>query len=136
VNGETTSGTEIARTDKRMAGWMTALGFCGGLACFVSGHPGTAGGFALGAALGILNCLWLHRAASSILDAKDTKIPVTVLVKFCGRYPLVFAIVYACYRTGWIPFVAVLAGLFVQVGGLFAEVVFRLREGWRSSGNA
>ena len=112
-----------------MAGWMTGFAICGGLACAFRGHSGVALGFSLGAALGILNYLWLHAAADAIVGAQDARAPVRVLLKFCLRYPMIFLIVYLCSRTGWLPLGAVLAGLLVQVAGLLTEAAFQLFQG-------
>jgi hypothetical protein len=51
-----------------------------------------------------------------------------VLARFVVRYPLAFASVYLFYRTGWLPFAAVLAGLFVPVGGVLIEALVQLRK--------
>jgi len=55
-----------------------------------------------------------------------------VLAKFFLRYPLAFAGVYLFYKTGWLPVEAILAGLFVPVGGVLIEAMAVLRAGWKS----
>jgi hypothetical protein len=45
------------------------------------------------------------------------------------RYPLAFAAVYFFYKTGWLPFQAILAGLFVPLGGVLIESVALIRDG-------
>lgn len=110
-----------------MAGWA----FAGSTAALASGHGRFAAGFTLGAALSILNYFWLHQAVESLFNAGRARVPKSALAKFAVRYPLAFAGVYLFYRTGWLPFAAILAGLFVPVAGILAEAVLQIREGLR-----
>ncbi|MGA2630587.1 MAG: ATP synthase subunit I [Terriglobia bacterium] len=118
---------------ERVAAWMIAVTLCGIVASVATGRWIFAAGFGVGAAVAILNFLWLNHAAFAILDAQEKKVSVVVVVKFCARFPLVIAAVYMCGRTGWLPPLALLAGLCVGIGGLFAEVLFQLFEGGRQS---
>jgi len=68
------------------------------------------------------------------MSAGEVRPPKRVLAKFFVRYPLAFAAVYLFYRTGWLPATAILAGLFVPVGGVLIEAVVLLRDGLRIQG--
>jgi hypothetical protein len=93
--------------------------------------PRTAASFALGAALGILNYFWLREAVKTLLAAGHASVPRRLVIKLVVRYPLTFAGIYVFYHTGWLPFLAILGGLFVPVGGVLMEAIFQIREGWQ-----
>jgi hypothetical protein len=82
----------------------------------------------VGAGLSILNYFWLHQAIEALFDAGRARLPKRLVAKFVLRYPLAFAGVYLFYRTGWLPFRAILAGLFVPVAGVLIEAVFQIYE--------
>jgi len=86
-------------------------------------------GFALGAALGILNYYWLRKAVEVLATAGQIRIPKSVVAKFLVRYPLAFGIVFVFFKTGWLPPMAILAGLFVPVAGVLIEGIIQLGEG-------
>lgn len=96
------------------------------VAALVAGGARLATGFALGAALAVLNYLWLHHAVEALFSEGHTRMPRRVVAKFAVRYPLAFVAVYLFYRTGWLPFGGILAGLFVPVGGVLIEAVVQL----------
>ncbi len=125
---EAAQPSDLARAETRLPRWMAAWALAGTTVALVSGYPRFAAGFALGAALAILNYLWLHQAIRSLFDTGRGRAPRRVVVKFIIRYPLALAVVYLFYRTGWLPFGAVLAGLFVPVGGVLVEAVWQIRE--------
>ncbi len=116
---------------ERLPRWMAAFALGGVAATFLAGSLRIAAGFALGAALGMLNYFWLHRAVETLLSQDRARLPKSVLAKFALRYPLAFGAVYLFYRTGWLPFAALLAGLFVPVGGVLVEAAVQIRQGWR-----
>jgi ABC-type dipeptide/oligopeptide/nickel transport system permease component len=105
------------------------------LAALASGRASFAAGFALGAALAILNYFWLHQAVAALMTAGKSRPPKHVVAKFLIRYPLAFAAVWVFYKTGWLPFAAILAGLFVPVAGVSIEAVRQIVDGLRSPGN-
>jgi hypothetical protein len=86
-------------------------------------------GFALGAALGILNYYWLHEAVETLLRAGQSRIPKLVVAKFLVRYPLAFGLVFFFFKTRWLPPMSILAGLFVPVAGVLIEAVIQLGDG-------
>ena len=52
-------------------------------------------------------------------------------MKFLLRYPLAVLAIYLVYRRDWLPLGAILAGLFVPVGGVLIEAMVQLKEGFR-----
>jgi len=108
--------TGPTQAEARLPRWMAAIAVVGTALLFVVMSARSAGGFALGAALGILSYLWLHEAVDKLLAAAPQHLPVGTAVRFALRYPLALGAVYAFYRTGWLAYEAVLAGLFVPVG--------------------
>ena len=109
-----------------------------GLACAVTmgillfGHARFSAGFALGSALAILSYFWLHQIVEALMSAGQTRPPKRVLAKVFVRYPLAFAAVYLFYRTGWLPATAIVAGLFVPVGGVVIESALLIRHGLKT----
>jgi hypothetical protein len=105
---------------------------CGFLALIVilwCGQLRIAVGFGLGAALGILNYYWLHEAVVALVKAGQSRIPKAVVAKFLIRYPVAFGLVLVVFKTGWLPPMAILAGLFVPVAGVLIEAIIQLGEG-------
>jgi len=88
-----------------------------------------ATGFALGAALGILNYYWLHEAVGALANAGQARIPGLLVAKFLIRYPLAFGLVIFFFKTRWLPPMAILAGLFVPVAGLLIEAIIQIGDG-------
>ncbi len=111
---------------------MIGCGAVGAVVSLLAGGVGAALGFALGAAVGILNYRWLHQAVGTLFNLTRARVPKLMVLKMVVRYPLAFAGVYLFYRTGWLPFSAVLAGLFVPVAGILIEAMVQLGLGLRS----
>jgi hypothetical protein len=99
------------------------------MAILAAGHLRWALGFSLGAALGILNYYWLHDGITGLFDAGTVRVPKRVVVKFALRYPLAFLGIYLFYKTGWLPFAEILAGMFVPVAGVLLEAVLQVGRG-------
>lgn len=85
-----------------------------------------AGGFGLGAAVAILGYSWLHKAVISLMDAGRVRPSRMTIGKLLIRYPLAVAVIFVFYRENWLPFEAVLVGLFVPMAGALAESVFQI----------
>jgi hypothetical protein len=123
---------DLTQAEARLPRWMM------GLACAVTvgvlslGHVRFGAGFAVGAGLAILSYLWLHQAVEALMSAGQVRPPKRVFAKVFVRYPLAFAAVYLFYRTGWLPATAILAGLFVPVGGVLIEGVILIRDGLKA----
>jgi hypothetical protein len=90
-----------------------------------------AAGFALGGGLAILNYYWLHQIVAALVAAAQPRLRALVVLKFGIRFPLAFGAIYLFYRTEWLPFTAIVAGLFVPCAGVLIECVVQLRYGWR-----
>lgn len=103
------------------------------LGMVVSAHLRFGVGFAVGSGLGILNYLWLHQIVGALVNAGRVRPSKSALAKVFIRYPLVLVTVFSFYKLGWLPFTAILAGLFVPVGGVLCEAILLLRESWKET---
>jgi hypothetical protein len=126
---ETIQTPELARAEARMPRWMALCGLLALLAILVCRQFTIALGFALGAALGILNYYWLHEAVETLVRAGESRIPKLVVAKFLIRYPLAFGLVFFFFKTEWLPPMAILAGLFVPLAGVLVEAIIQLGNG-------
>ena len=123
---------ELARAEARMPRWMLLCGFLALTVILLCRQFTIAIGFALGAALGMLNYYWLHEAVEALAKAGQSRIPKSVVARFLIRYPLAFGLVLVVFKTGWLPPVAILAGLFVPVAGVLIEGIIQLVDGLAS----
>ena len=120
---------ELERAEARMPRWMMLGGFLALTVILLCGRYRIAVGFALGAALVILNYYWLHEAVEALVKAGQSRIPNWVVAKFLIRYPAAFGLVLVVFKTRWLPPMAILAGLFVPVAGVLIEAIIQLGEG-------
>ena len=91
-------------------------------------------GFAAGAALSYLNFHWLKGGVDTLAgyatqSAQAPARPRRVAAKFVARYALIGLIGYFVFRTSWVSLMAFLAGLFVFVAAVLAEMVYELAQG-------
>lgn len=128
---ETTQTKDLVQAEARLPRWMAGLSILGVLVLLAAGQGRLAAGFAVGAGLGVLNYLWLHQAIETLLATVQPRVPKSVAIRFAVRYPLAFGVVYLFYRTGWLPFTTVLAGLFVPVAAVLIEAGIQVGLGWR-----
>ena len=126
---ETIQTPDLARAEARMPFWMALCGFLALIVILMYRQFAVAIGFALGAALGILNYHWLHEAVEVLAKAGQSRIPRLVAAKFLLRYPLAFGLVLVFFKTGWLPPMAILAGLFIPVAGILIEAIVQLGTG-------
>jgi hypothetical protein len=126
---ETIQTPELARAEARLPRWMMLCGLLALIAILLCRQFMIAIGFALGAALGILNYYWLHKAVEVLAKAGQPRVPKWVLAKFLIRYPLAFGLVFFFFKTGWLPPMSILAGLFVPVAGILIEAIVQLGGG-------
>lgn len=112
--------------EARLPKWMAGFAVVGMLAEFLLGHARVAAGFGLGASVAILGYSWLHKAVVSLMDAGRLRPSRLTLGKLLIRYPLAVVVIFVFYRESWLPFQAVLAGLFVPMAGALAESVFQI----------
>ena len=120
---------DLARAESRLPRWMLLCGFLAVIAILVRGRVLIAAGFALGAGLGIVNYYWLHEAVGALTKAGQSQIAKSLVAKFLIRYPLAFGMVIFFFKTGWLPPMAILAGLFVPVAGILIEAIVQLGGG-------
>lgn len=130
--GDTTT-LELARAEARLPRWMMGFAAAGVVVALALEGALFSAGVALGAALAILGYYWLHQAIDSVLAAGTAKLSARVVAKFALRYPLAVGAVFLFYKTGWLPFTAILAGLFVPVAGVLAEAIVQISRGWRTT---
>jgi ATP synthase I chain len=112
--------------EARLPRWMAGFAAVGMLGAFLLGHARAAGGFGLGAAVAFMGYSWLHKAVVSLMDAGRVRPSRFTLGKLLIRYPLAVVVIFVFYRENWLPFEAVLLGLFVPVAGALAESVFQI----------
>lgn len=114
-----------------MPRWMMALAAVGVLALAAMGEARAAAGFAVGAALGILGFHWMVQSVMALLDANRGRVPRGAVARIILRYALTFAGIYLFYYTGWLPVLAVLAGMLIPAAGVTVESLFLVAEGLR-----
>jgi len=131
VQAETIQTPDLARAEARLPRWMIALSVVATVGVLAAGQVRFAAGIALGAGVAILNYFWLHQAVEALFNAGRARVPKWLLLKVVARYPLAFGGVYLFYRTGWLPFQAILAGLFVPVAGVLIEAMLQILRGLR-----
>ena len=115
-----------------MPRWMFGFAAVGAAVCAAVGDWRTVAGFALGAGLGVLGYFWLHETAVALLAADSPKRPRSLAAKLMLRYLLMAAVIYFGQRTGWMPVLAIFAGLLVPGAGVFAESLNLVRAGLRT----
>ena len=126
---ETIQIPDLARAEARLPRWMVLCGVAALIVMLLYRQVMIAAGFALGAALGILNYYWLHEAVGALATAGRARIPKSLVAKFLIRYPLAFGVVIFFFKTGWLPPMAILAGLFVPVAGILIEAIVQVGDG-------
>lgn len=132
IQTQNPAALDLTRAEARLPRWMLAVAVLGILAAGVIAGPRFALSLALGAALAILNYYWLHQAIEVLLRGGQARVPRMVVAKFALRYPLAIGGLFLIYKTGWLPFGAILAGLFVPVAGVLIEAIAQICSGWRT----
>jgi len=110
---------------------MVGLASVGTLGILLSGHVRLSLGFGVGSALAILSYFWLHQIIEALVTAGQVRPPKLTMAKVFVRYVLIAACIFTFYKTGWLPVVGILVGLFVPTGGVLIEAGVLLREGLR-----
>jgi hypothetical protein len=108
---------------------MMAVAAAGALIGLVSRHGRWATGFVLGATVAILAYSWLHQGVVAALDLGQSRVPKRMVLKLAVRYPLALGVLFLFYRTGWLPFQAIVAGLLVPAAGAFVECLYQAGQG-------
>jgi hypothetical protein len=122
---------------ERRVEWLTAaLGVFGAAFAFVRWGGAWSAGVALGAGITWVNFRWLKLGVSALVnaslvqtDAEHVRIPLSVYVKFFGRYALLLVIVYVILSRSWLPLAALIGGLFAAVAAVLLEVMWELVTG-------
>ena len=105
---------------------LAALGTAG--AWWLAGWGGAAG-FAVGAAVSSVNFLWLKQAVDAVVEKSGGRKQRLLVAKFVGRYALIGLAAYGILRyTAW-DIKALLAGLFLFVAAILAEIFLELLHG-------
>jgi len=115
-----------------MPRWMMAVALAGALATLIAGSPRATIGFSVGAVFGILNYYWLHQTIAVLMNSGIARMPKRTVVKMFLRFPLYVAGIFLFYETGWVPVVAVMAGLLVPGAGIFIESLILIGAGFRN----
>jgi hypothetical protein len=136
VKAEIIQAPDLARAEARMPRWMVAVAAAGALATLVAGSPRAAIGFSVGAVFGILNYFWLHQTIAALMNSATARVPKRTVVKMFLRFPLWAAGIFLFYETGWLPIVAVMAGLLVPGAGVFIESLVLIGAGFREKSEA
>jgi hypothetical protein len=121
--------------------WMTlAFGLAGAVFVLLRWGWRPAAGVALGAALAWLNFRWLKQGVSALVkvstaqaNAEHARVPVSIYVKFFGRFALLLVVVYVILSRSWMPVAAVLGGLFAVVAAVMIELMWELVRGRRET---
>jgi hypothetical protein len=132
---ERLTGEEHHRRFSRRVQWLTVvLGFAGALGFGFVKSRKAGWGIALGAVLAWINFRWLDQGLSSFVTGSiaqeglpKPQVPLSIYVKFGGRYALIGIALYAIVTLLAIPALWVLVGLLalglaVTVEGLY-EVI-------------
>jgi hypothetical protein len=121
--------------------WMTlAFGLAGTLFVFVRSGWRAGAGMALGSALAWLNFRWLKQGVIALVkistaqaNSERARVPMSVYVKFFGRFALLLVVVYVILSHSLFPVAAVLAGLFAVVAAVMIELMWELVRGKRGT---
>jgi hypothetical protein len=91
---------------------------------------------AVGAALTWLNFRWLKQGVGALVAvstaqaaSEHPRVPVSVYIKFFGRFALLLLVVYVILLRSLLPLAAVLGGLFAVVAAVMIELLFELVRG-------
>jgi hypothetical protein len=117
---------------RRMYRWMAACALAVTAGVWIWKGAWHAGGFAAGAALSILNFHWLKAAVDGLAAAAQQRPGGNrgvLAAKWLLRYALIIAAAYVILRSSVVSLGAFLAGLFVFVAGVLAEMIYELATG-------
>lgn len=111
----------------RIYRWMAVFAVAGAIAMLAWRGPRWCGGFAAGAALSVLNFHWLKGSVDALAGLTARR--RSVVARFLLRYALLIAAGYAIFASSVLSIWAFLAGLFVFVAGVLAEMIYELATG-------
>lgn len=125
---------EIYRAAERRIEWQIAgIGVVGTAATWFVWGGRPAAGLAAGAILSWVNYRWmkqgvdtLARLSTAQAGTQRAQVPVSVYMKFLGRYALLIVAAYAILRAFRPPVASLLAGFFSVVAAVLVEMVGQL----------
>lgn len=118
--------TLYARAERRIE-WLTmVLGAIGAVVLLVVASGRTAAGFAAGALLSYLNFRWIKEMVTALVEAGRRRISRWTYAKIFLRYGLLGGALYAIFTRSFLPWEAVLGGLFVLVAAVLIELTGEL----------
>jgi|SRR5579872_3049008 len=126
----------LEQAEARLPRWMAGIAAAGTALFFALGHARAAAGFALGAAIAIIGYNWLHQIVVALVEQSGARPSRLLIGKLLIRYPLAVVAVFIFYREAWLPFEAVLAGLFIPAAGAIAESLYQIGSAFRHSKTA
>jgi len=119
--------------ERRIEYFTIAIGAAGTIAAAIFWSRKAALGLAAGAALSWINYRWmklgigaLARISAAQAGAEKPRVPVSVYLKFLGRYALLIVAAYAILRGFSLPAASFLAGLFAIVAAVLVEMIGQL----------
>ncbi|MBZ5660580.1 MAG: ATP synthase subunit I [Acidobacteriia bacterium] len=126
--------------ERRIEWLMLALGFAAAVFAGARWEWRAGAGVALGALLAWINFRWLKQGVGALVDISTAqagtdraRVPMSVYLKFFGRFALLLLVVYVILSRSILPAASVLGGLFVLVGAVMLEVIFELLRGKRGT---
>jgi len=122
-----------ARFSRRLQ-WLTILfGLAAAFAALILKSRRDACGIAAGALLAWLNYRWLDQGLRALVTAAiaqqgrpQPRVPLSIYVKFGGRYLLIGLAVYVIVSYFGVPLLAVLLGLLALGAGAMAEGLYEV----------
>lgn len=117
--------------------WLTLIiGFSGALAAVYLKSARAGCGVALGTLLAWLNYRWMDQGLGALVNAAiaqqsvpQPRVPLSVPVKFGGRYLLIGLAVYVIVSYFGVPLLAVLLGLLALGAGAIVEGLYEVISG-------
>ena len=125
---------EFYRAAERRIEWLIAgIGAIATAATWFVWGGGAASGVAAGAILSWVNYRWmkqgvdtLARLSTAQAGTQRAQVPVSVSMKFLGRYALLIVAAYAILRAFRPPAASLLAGFFSVIAAVLVEMVGQL----------
>jgi hypothetical protein len=122
---------------ERRIEWLTlGLGIAAVLVVAARWGWRPAAGVGLGAGLTWLNFRWLKQGIGALVTVSTAqagsnrpRVPLSVYLKFFGRFALLLLVVYVILLRSLFPLASVLAGLFAIVAAVMVELLFELVKG-------
>jgi ATP synthase I chain len=127
-----------ARFSRRLQGLTLGFGFAAAVIVLFkkSFPPGL--GLAIGTLLAWLNYRWMDRGVGALVAAaraqagiSQPSVPLSVYMKFAGRYVLIGLLVYATVFFLHVPLVSVVLGLLALGAGALVEGLYEIIVGYR-----